>query len=146
MNTSLTPLSLDQVADHLERMLLRYEELQKSNALLQAQLLEVTQERDALRARLAAARARVDTLLARMPAADAAPAVSHACASVTGTAATGSSSGVVSAAGGNPAAAASKGAQQASIAPTSLLATLTARPAKLEPGAAPSSAWGVENK
>ena len=68
MNASLTPLSLDQVADHLERMLLRYEELQRSNALLQAQLLELAQERDALRARLAAARARVDTLLARIPA------------------------------------------------------------------------------
>lgn len=145
MNTSLIPLSLDQVADHLERMLLRYEELQKSNALLQAQLLEVTQERDALRSRLASARARVDTLLARMPAADAAPAVSHASANVAGAAATGSSSAVVSAAGGNPAAVASKGAQQASIAPTSLLAALTARPAKPEPGAAPSSAWGEEN-
>lgn len=67
MNTTLTPLSLDQVADNLERLLLRYEELQRANALLQEQLLEVTQERDALRSRLAAARARVDTLLERLP-------------------------------------------------------------------------------
>ena len=43
MNTTLTPLSLDQVADNLERLLLRYEELQRANALLQEQLLEVTQ-------------------------------------------------------------------------------------------------------
>ena len=67
MNTSLTPISLDQVADHLERLLLRYEELQKSNALLQTQLQEVAQERDSLRSRLSAARARVDALLARLP-------------------------------------------------------------------------------
>ena len=67
MNTTLAPLSLDQVADNLERLLLRYEELQRANALLQEQLLEVTQERDALRSRLAAARARVDTLLERLP-------------------------------------------------------------------------------
>ena len=31
MNTTLTPLSLDQVADNLERLLLRYEELQRAN-------------------------------------------------------------------------------------------------------------------
>lgn len=130
MNTSLTPLSLDQVADHLERMLLRYEELQKSNALLQAQLLEVTQERDALRSRLASARARVDTLLARMPAAEAAPAVAQPSANVT------TASGAASHKGPQ---------QQATIAPASLLAALTARSAtQPEPGAAPSSAWGEE--
>ncbi len=67
MSASPTPLSLDQVADHLERVLLRYEELQKASALLQAQLLEVSQERDSLRSRLAAARSRVDALLMRLP-------------------------------------------------------------------------------
>ena len=39
MSASPTPLFLDQVADHLERLLLRYDELQKANTLLQAQLL-----------------------------------------------------------------------------------------------------------
>lgn len=70
MSASPTPLSLDQVADHLERLLLRYDELQKANTLLQAQLLEVAQERDSLRSRLAAARSRVDALLMRLPAAE----------------------------------------------------------------------------
>lgn len=152
MNTSLTPLSLDQVADHLERMLLRYEELQKSNALLQAQLLEVTQERDALRSRLASARARVDTLLARMPAAEAVPAVGQPGASVTAapgavSGSNSSSGAAVPAAGTHSSGAAShKGPQQqATIAPASLLAALTARSAtQSEPGAAPSSAWGEE--
>lgn len=151
MNTSLTPLSLDQVADHLERMLLRYEELQKSNALLQAQLLEVTQERDALRSRLASARARVDILLARMPAAEAVPAVGQPGASVTAApgAVSGNSSGAAVPAAGthsSSGAASHKGPQQqATIAPASLLAALTARSAtQSEPGAAPSSAWGEE--
>lgn len=67
MNTSLTPISLDQVADHLERLLLRYEELQKSNVLLQTQLQDAVHERDSLRLRLSAARTRVDALLARLP-------------------------------------------------------------------------------
>ncbi|MFZ1365693.1 MAG: DUF904 domain-containing protein, partial [Brachymonas denitrificans] len=65
MTTPPTPLSLDQVADRMEHMLLRYQELQKTAALLQGQLQEVTQERDSLKSRLSAARARVDALLAR---------------------------------------------------------------------------------
>ena len=54
MTTPLTPLSLDQVADRMEHMLLRYQELQKTAALLQGQLQEVTQERDSLKSRLSA--------------------------------------------------------------------------------------------
>ncbi len=68
MTTSQIPLSLDQISDRLERLLLRHEELQKTNALLQTQLLEVQQERDSLKSRLAAARARVNALLQRLPA------------------------------------------------------------------------------
>ena len=68
MTTPLSPLSLDQIADRMEHMLLRYQELQKTAALLQGQLQEVTQERDSLKSRLSAARARVDALLARLPA------------------------------------------------------------------------------
>jgi cell division protein ZapB len=47
---------------------LRHEELKRTNALLEQQLSTVTGERDSLRARLAAARARIDALLDRLPA------------------------------------------------------------------------------
>ena len=62
-----TPPSLDQLADRVERLLLRYEELQRTNALLSEQLRALTQERDSLKSRLSAARARVDALLERLP-------------------------------------------------------------------------------
>lgn len=74
MTSTLTPISLDQVADHLEHLLMRYEELLKANALLQAELLQVEQERDSLKSRLSAARGRVDALLARLPQDDGEPA------------------------------------------------------------------------
>ena len=59
--------SFDQLADRVERLLLRHEELQRTNALLQAQVLALTQERDSLKSRLAAARGRIDALLERLP-------------------------------------------------------------------------------
>jgi uncharacterized protein (TIGR02449 family) len=62
-----TPPSLDQLADRVERLLLRYEELQRTNALLTEQVRSLTQERDSLKSRLSAARARVDALLERLP-------------------------------------------------------------------------------
>jgi uncharacterized protein (TIGR02449 family) len=58
---------IDQIADRVERLLLRYEELQRTNALLTAQVDTLTQERDSLKSRLGAARARVDALLERLP-------------------------------------------------------------------------------
>ena len=58
---------IDQIADRVERLLLRYEELQRTNALLGAQVDTLTQERDSLKSRLGAARARVDALLERLP-------------------------------------------------------------------------------
>ena len=61
------PKQLDQITEKVERLLLRHEELQRTNALLQTQLGLVTGERDSLRSRLAAARARVDALLDRLP-------------------------------------------------------------------------------
>ena len=64
-----TPPSLDQVAERVERLLLRYEELQRTNALLSDQVRALSQERDSLKSRLSAARARVDALLDRLPAA-----------------------------------------------------------------------------
>ena len=63
-----TPPSLDQLADRVERLLLRYEDLQRTNALLTEQVQTLSQERDSLKSRLSAARARVDALLERLPA------------------------------------------------------------------------------
>ena len=53
--------------------MLRHEELKRTNALLEQQLSSVTHERDSLKARLAAARARIDALLERLPADGPAP-------------------------------------------------------------------------
>jgi cell division protein ZapB len=59
---------LQDLADRVERLLLRHQEQQRTNALLEQQLAAVTQERDSLRARLNAARSRIDGLLERLPA------------------------------------------------------------------------------
>ncbi len=61
------PSQIDQIAERVERLLVRYEELQRINALLSAQVEVLTQERDSLKSRLGAARARVDALLERLP-------------------------------------------------------------------------------
>ncbi|WP_332774628.1 DUF904 domain-containing protein [Polaromonas sp.] len=58
---------LDQIAERVERLLLRYDELQRTNALLSEQVSVLTHERDSLKSRLSAARARVDALLERLP-------------------------------------------------------------------------------
>lgn len=57
----------DQIAERVERLLVRYGELQRTNALLSSQMETLTQERDSLKSRLNAARARVDALLERIP-------------------------------------------------------------------------------
>jgi uncharacterized protein (TIGR02449 family) len=63
-----TPSSqIDQIAERVERLLVRYEELQRTNALLAEQVDMLTTERDSLKSRLSAARARVDALLERLP-------------------------------------------------------------------------------
>jgi cell division protein ZapB len=67
------PNSIDQLVDRVERLLLRYDEVQRTNALLQEQVIQLTAERDSLRSRLSAARARVDALLERLPEASAGP-------------------------------------------------------------------------
>ena len=61
------PVQIEQIAERVERLLLRYEELQRTNGLLAAQVDSLTQERDSFKSRLAAARARVDALLDRLP-------------------------------------------------------------------------------
>ncbi len=61
------PSPIDQIAERVERLLLRHAELQRTNALLATQVAALTQERDSLKSRLSAARARVDALLERLP-------------------------------------------------------------------------------
>ena len=58
---------IDQIAERVERLLLRHAELQRTNSLLSSQIEALTQERDSLKSRLGAARARVDALLDRLP-------------------------------------------------------------------------------
>lgn len=58
---------IEQIAERVERLLLRHEELQRTNALLNAQVEALAHERDSLKSRLSAARARVDALLVRLP-------------------------------------------------------------------------------
>jgi len=62
------PSRLDQIAERVERLLVRHEEVQRTNALLQAQVEALTRERDALKSRLGAARTRLDALLEQLPA------------------------------------------------------------------------------
>lgn len=59
--------SLNDLTERVERLLLRHDEILRTNLLLQVQLTAITQERDSLRSRLNAARARVDALLERLP-------------------------------------------------------------------------------
>ena len=58
---------IDELTERIERLLLRHEELRRTNDLLEQQLAVTLQERDSLRARLSAARARIDALIDRLP-------------------------------------------------------------------------------
>lgn len=58
----------EDLAERVDRLVLRHQELKRTSALISQQLAAVTTERDSLRSRLAAARARIDALLARLPA------------------------------------------------------------------------------
>lgn len=59
--------TLQDLAERVERLVLRHDELKRTNALLQEQLAAVSAERDSLKSRLGAARLRIDTLLDRLP-------------------------------------------------------------------------------
>ncbi|GEM_PF-955189 len=59
---------LQDLADRIERFVLRHEELKRTRVLLEQQLTSVSAERDSLRSRLSAARSRIDALLERLPA------------------------------------------------------------------------------
>ena len=63
----VTPPSLDLMYERVEALLTRHEALQLANAQLQELIATLTQERDSLQSRLTAARARVDTLIERLP-------------------------------------------------------------------------------
>jgi cell division protein ZapB len=73
MANNATPMSnqshIDLIAERVDRLLVRYEEVRRTNSLLEKQLELVTQERDLLKSRLNAARSRIDALLDRLPAA-----------------------------------------------------------------------------
>ena len=61
--------TFDELADRIERLVLRHEELKRTCVLLEQQLASVSGERDSLRSRLGAARSRIDLLLERLPSA-----------------------------------------------------------------------------
>lgn len=66
-----TPSShLDPLIDRVERLLVRHEELQRTNALLAEQVESLQRERDLMVSKLNAARARINALLERLPAQD----------------------------------------------------------------------------
>lgn len=58
---------LSDLAERIDRLVLRHEELSRTNALLNQQVLALQAERDNLKSRLAAARTRVEALLDRLP-------------------------------------------------------------------------------
>ncbi len=60
--------TLEELAERVERLLLRHEELKRTARPARAALAAVTAERDSLRSRLNAARSRIDALLERLPA------------------------------------------------------------------------------
>jgi len=61
------PSQMNQIAERVQRLLLRYAEVRRTNALLSKQVELLTLERDSLKSRLSAARSRVDALLERLP-------------------------------------------------------------------------------
>lgn len=59
--------SIEELAERVERLLLRHEEVQRTHALMAQQYAAAVAERDSLRSRLSAARQRIDALLDRLP-------------------------------------------------------------------------------
>jgi uncharacterized protein (TIGR02449 family) len=60
--------TLQDLAERIDRLLLRHQELERTNSLLRQQLGSISGERDNLKSRLTAARSRIDALLERLPA------------------------------------------------------------------------------
>ncbi|MFM2187513.1 MAG: hypothetical protein RIR43_2085 [Pseudomonadota bacterium] len=59
--------NLDDLARRVEHLLVRHAELQRTQQLLQQQVVDLTAERDAMKQKLVAARTRLDALIARVP-------------------------------------------------------------------------------
>jgi cell division septum initiation protein DivIVA len=62
----LVMTQLQQLAERVEQLLLRHEELQRTNALLGQQVRRLTAERDSLKSTLQSARTRTDHLIDRL--------------------------------------------------------------------------------
>jgi ribosomal protein L16 Arg81 hydroxylase len=62
-----TPNTLELIVERAERLLVRHEEIQRTNALLASELKQVRAERDLLKTRMEDAKARLDALLAQLP-------------------------------------------------------------------------------
>ena len=76
--------TLEDLADRVERLLLRHDEFKRTQALLEQQVAALSNERDSLRSRLNAARGRIDALLDRLPTeTPAAQAATHAAGDPT---------------------------------------------------------------
>ena len=71
---------LDQITERVQLLMERHAQLQRSNALLAAQVATLSMERDSLQSRLRAARTRVDLLVDRLAEAEAAAATAPATA------------------------------------------------------------------
>lgn len=65
--TMTSPSLIDQITERFEQLLARHEELRQVNARLSAEVEALTQERDRLKARMTAARERIDALLDLLP-------------------------------------------------------------------------------
>jgi cell division protein ZapB len=63
----LSMSTMQDLSDRVDRLLVRHDELKRTSVLMEQQLAAITNERDSLRSRLAAARARIDALLERLP-------------------------------------------------------------------------------
>ncbi len=59
--------TLEELAERVDRLVVRHQELKRTSGLIAQQLVNVTNERDSLKSRLAAARSRIDALLSRLP-------------------------------------------------------------------------------
>jgi cell division protein ZapB len=58
---------LEALVERVERLLVRFDELSRTNALLHAEVESLRAERDSLKSRLSAARTRIDALIERLP-------------------------------------------------------------------------------
>jgi chromosome segregation ATPase len=59
--------SFDDLAQRIDRLIMRHAEAMRTQALLERELAAVTLERDSLKSRLQAARSRIEALLDRLP-------------------------------------------------------------------------------